>query len=47
MAGVVRKEVLSTLPRIQWDPLVDSLETLIINTFFRAFRELISGVNSN
>ena len=31
------------LPRIQWDPLVDSLETLIILNFFRVFRELISG----
>jgi hypothetical protein len=26
------------LPRIQWDPLDDSLETLIIVNFFRAFR---------
>ena len=31
------------LPRIQWDPLVDFLETLIILNFFRVFRELISG----
>ena len=31
------------LPRIQWVPLDDSLETLIILTFFRAFRELIPG----
>ena len=26
------------LPKIQWDPLDDSLETLIIVNFFRAFR---------
>jgi hypothetical protein len=25
------------LPRIQWDPLADSLETLAILNFFRAF----------
>ena len=31
------------LPRIQWDPLDDSLERLIILNFFRAYRELISG----
>jgi hypothetical protein len=30
------------LPRIQWDPLGGSLETLIILNLLRAFRELIS-----
>jgi hypothetical protein len=32
-------------PRIQWDPLDDSLETLIILTIFRAFRDLTSVKN--
>ena len=31
--------------RIQWGPLDDSLATLIILTFFRAFRDLLSGKN--
>jgi hypothetical protein len=31
------------LPRIQWDPLDDFLETLILLNFYRVFRELISG----
>ena len=31
------------LPRIQWDPLDDSLETLLILNYFRAFKELSSG----
>ena len=33
------------LPRVQGDPLDDSVDTLIILTNLRAFRELISSIH--